>query len=158
MSSCPVQVLESKRALLHQPVSLDRFVPFPAASRNPMALLADDDPDMLLLARMALDPYQITVHAAANGGLALAYLRARKYSLVLLDLGLPDMNGLEVLNALRHGSAENEVPVLIITGDRSTEAMARSFNAGAQEFVMKPFNLRELGLRASRLIDPRCRG
>jgi DNA-binding response OmpR family regulator len=77
---------------------------------------------------------------------------------VLLDLGLPDMNGLEVLNALRHGSAENEVPVLIITGDRSTEAMARSFNAGAQEFVMKPFNLRELGLRASRLIDPRCRG
>ncbi len=158
MSSCPMQVLESKRASLHVPTPLDRSIPFPAASRYPTALLADDDPDMLLLARMALDPYQITVHAAANGGLALAYLRARKYALVLLDLGLPDMNGLEVLNALRHERVENDIPVLILTGDGSTEAMARSFNAGAQEFVMKPFNLRELGLRASRLIDPRHRG
>jgi DNA-binding response OmpR family regulator len=157
MSSCPVQVLESKRASLYLPVPFDRLVPFPAASRYPTALLADDDPDMLLLARMALDPHRITVHSAANGELALAYLRARKYALVLLDLGLPDMNGLEVLNELRDGNAKNEVPVLILTGDGSTDAMARSFGAGAQEFVMKPFNLQELGLRASRLIDPRHR-
>ena len=117
-------------------------------------LIVDDDPDVAPLVDRALRPYNICTEAVMRGVDAIARMRRSRYDLVVLDLAMGDVHGFDVLRMIRELPLNRDIPVLILTADGSHEAMARSFGIGADEFVKKPFDPRELGMRAFRLMRP----
>lgn len=147
--------------------SLDTDAASPAAKREihpfcdlyvdllpPSVLIADDDPNIAPLVLAALKPYRLHTEAVHDGAQALSRLRQRIFNLVILDLEMAGVHGLDVLRGLREIPRYEHLPVLILTADGSNDAIARSFGYGADEFVKKPFDISELGLRAFRLIRP----
>ncbi len=122
--------------------------------RKPSALVVDDDPDIPPLVELALGRYTISSDHTRDGANAMARLRSGIYDLVILDLGLAGLTGFDVLQALKKESKLREIPVIVLTGNDSEEALARSFGYGADDFVLKPFKSTELGMRAYRLLYP----
>jgi DNA-binding response OmpR family regulator len=126
----------------------------PPAEPKYTVLIVDDDPDIAPLVDTALRPFNIQIEAVARGADALTRVGVCKYDLVVLDLAMSDVHGLDILRALRELPLNRNVPVLVLTANGSHEALARRFGLGADEFVRKPFDRRELGMRAFRLIRP----
>jgi DNA-binding response OmpR family regulator len=87
---------------------------------------------------------------AATGALAIGLATREAYDVVLLDLNLPDLDGLEVCRAIKARAPRN-VPVLMLTARDAFEDKARGFNEGADDYLTKPFDLRELALRCEAL-------
>ena len=87
---------------------------------------------------------------AATGALAIGLATREAYDVVLLDLNLPDLDGLEVCRAIKARAPRN-VPVLMLTARDAFEDKARGFNEGADYYLTKPFDLRELALRCEAL-------
>jgi len=106
-----------------------------------LALIVDDEVQIRRLLRVALEAENYQVHEAENGNDGLIEIANRKPAIVLLDLGLPDMNGLEVLKRLREWS---EVPVLILSVRDDEEGKITALDAGAEDYVTKPFSTPEL--------------
>ncbi len=131
-----------------------RSVECRAAADEPLVLIADDDPNIAPLVDVALKPFHFRTDAVASGAAALVRLRARSYDLLVLDLGMADVDGFDVLRNLRDQPDYERVPVLILSGNSSDDALARSFGYGADEFIKKPFDLFDLGVRAFRLARP----
>jgi two-component system KDP operon response regulator KdpE len=105
------------------------------------ALIIDDEVQIRRLLRLALDSKGYTVRDAENGTLGLQAAVHHKPDVVILDLGLPDLDGVDVLKRLREWS---QVPVLVLTV-RDQEAMKlAAFDAGADDYVTKPFSTAEL--------------
>ena len=105
-------------------------------------LLVEDD---VLLAdglQTALRREGFTVNVVATGAAALTTFSADKPELVILDLGLPDMDGLEVLEKLRAG--DKQLPVLILTARDTTEDKVSGLDLGADDYLVKPFEMPEL--------------
>lgn len=123
-------------------------------ARKPSALVVDDDPDIHPLVGLALGRYAISSDSVNDGARAMEQLRAHTYDLVVLDLGMPEPNGFDVLQALKKEGRLREIPVIVLTANDSDEALARSFGYGADDFVVKPFKANELGMRAYRLLYP----
>ncbi|HEX4593003.1 MAG TPA: response regulator [Bryobacteraceae bacterium] len=121
---------------------------------NPSALIVDDDPDIHPLVKAALNHYAVTSESVHDGTAALARLKAHRYDLVILDLGLAELNGFDILRALKTQERLKEIPVIVLTANGSEESLARSFGYGADDFVAKPFKASELGMRAYRLLYP----
>ncbi|MDA9185203.1 response regulator transcription factor, partial [Gammaproteobacteria bacterium] len=92
--------------------------------------------------------YKVT--HAGDGLVADQQLRAYEFDLVVLDLGLPDMDGLEVLRALRQ--RKQAVPVLVLTARDGMDQQIESLDAGADDYMEKPFDLRELQARVRALL------
>lgn len=112
-------------------------------------LLVEDDPLLGDGVRAGVAQEGYAVDWVQDGKSALAALEAERYDLVLLDLGLPRMSGLDVLAALR--SRGNGVPVLILTArDRVADRVA-GLDAGADDYLVKPFDLDELAARVRAL-------
>ena len=104
-------------------------------------LVVDDEPKIVRLARDYLEHARFSVLTARDGKSALAAARAARPDLVLLDLGLPDMDGLDVCRALRKGSS---VPIIMLTArDQDTDKVA-GLELGADDYVTKPFSPKEL--------------
>ncbi len=120
----------------------------PTPMLPPHVLLIEDHPDDADLIRRALAErgvHDLTV--ITHGAAALDYLRRQGTflgraesdpALILLDLGLPDMNGLEVLEALRGDASLRHVPVVVLTISEEEAHRARSFETGANLFISKP--------------------
>ncbi|HLW35789.1 MAG TPA: response regulator [Chthoniobacterales bacterium] len=108
---------------------------------KPIALIVDDEVQIRRLLRVALENENYQVHEAETGGQALVEIANRKPAVILLDLGLPDMDGLEVLKRLREWS---EVPVLILSVRDDEEGKVAALDAGADDYVTKPFSSVEL--------------
>jgi DNA-binding response OmpR family regulator len=87
---------------------------------------------------------------AASGRLAIELATRNLYDVVLLDLNLPDVDGLEVCRAIKAGAPSN-VPVLMLTARDAFEDKARGFQSGADDYLAKPFDLREVALRCEAL-------
>ena len=126
----------------------------PAARRKPVVLLVDDDPDIAPLVEFALERYACCVKSVLDGASALEQLRSTTYDLVILDLGMEEMGGLDVLREMKNEPHWSDIPVLVLTSDNSEAALARSFGYGADDFVNKPFKDSELAMRAYRLVQP----
>ncbi|TMF22986.1 MAG: response regulator transcription factor [Chloroflexi bacterium] len=104
-------------------------------------LLVEDEPDMLDLTAYVLRRERFVVAEAADGAAALRRWKADRPDIVVLDLGLPSVDGFEVLRRIRE---ESETPVLILTARRNGPDIARAFNLGTDDFLAKPFEFREL--------------
>lgn len=148
------QCFETQVGLARPPLLLSQSVRFPVAEPMETALVIDDDPDIAPLVDMALRRFHVRTETVYGGVDAIMRMRERSYDLVVLDLTMGDLHGFDVLRSLRQLPLNKDVPVLILTANGSHEAIARSFGHGADEFVQKPFDLREFGLRAFRLIRP----
>lgn len=105
------------------------------------ALIIDDEIQIRRLLRMALESKGITVRDAENGQMGLQEAVFHKPDVILLDLGLPDMDGVEVLKRLREWS---KVPVLILSVRDQEAVKLAAFDAGADDYVSKPFSTAEL--------------
>lgn len=110
------------------------------------ALIIDDEIQIRRLLRMALESKGFTVRDAATGQLGLQDAVFHKPDVILLDLGLPDMDGVEVLKRLREWSS---VPVLILSVRDQEAVKLAAFDAGADDYVTKPFSTAELIARLS---------
>src|SRR6266568_973563 len=104
-------------------------------------LLVEDDPDMLDLTSYVLRRERFVVAEAADGAQALRRWKADRPDIVVLDLGLPSLDGFEVLRRIRE---DGETPVLVVTGRRDAQDILRAFNLGTDDFVPKPFEFRQL--------------
>ena len=101
----------------------------------------------------ALRDAHLTVETAANGADADALLHTQDYALVILDLTLPKMDGLEVLRRLRaRGGARANTPVMILTARGGLEERVQGLNLGADDYLAKPFELPELEARVKALL------
>jgi len=108
---------------------------------KPVALIIDDEVQIRRLLRIALESENYRVHEAENGQQGLIEIANRKPVVILLDLGLPDMDGLEVLKRLREWS---EVPVVVLTVRDDEQEKVAALDAGAEDYVTKPFSTPEL--------------
>jgi len=108
---------------------------------KPIALIIDDEVQIRRLLRVALESENYQVHEAETGQQGLVDLANSKPSVVLLDLGLPDLDGLEVLKRLREWS---EVPVVVLTVRDDEREKVAALDAGADDYVTKPFSSPEL--------------
>jgi len=105
------------------------------------ALIVDDEPPIRRLLRLALEPQGYRVFEADGGQLGLQEAAARRPDVIVLDLGLPDMDGVAVLKRLREWS---QAPVLVLTvRDRESDKVA-ALDAGADDYLTKPFGTAEL--------------
>jgi two-component system KDP operon response regulator KdpE len=104
-------------------------------------LIVDDEPQILRALRINLHARQYDICAAADGASALREARSSRPDLVVLDLGLPDMDGIEVIRQLRSWT---EVPIIVLSGRSTSNDKVDALDAGADDYVTKPFGLDEL--------------
>ncbi|MEV7542484.1 response regulator transcription factor [Streptomyces sp. NPDC089915] len=104
-------------------------------------LVVDDEPQLARLLVINLKARKYEVDCAQDGGTALDAVAARRPDVVLLDLGLPDMDGIEVIRRLRVWS---QVPVLVVSARHGSQEKIDALDAGADDYVTKPFSMDEL--------------
>src|SRR6201996_6604724 len=104
-------------------------------------LVVDDEPQILRALRINLRARHYEVMVAANGTQALDEAAAHPPDLVILDLGLPDMDGVEVIGGLRGWTA---VPIIVLSGRADSTDKVEALDAGADDYVTKPFGMDEL--------------
>ena len=107
-------------------------------------LVADDDPSLLVLAQAALEPDGHTVAVAENGEEACRLFDEQNPDLVLLDVGMPRLDGFGVLRRLRDSTGGELTPVVMLTALDDNESVARAFEVGATDFQTKPVDWRVL--------------
>ena len=115
----------------------------PRQSRQTI-LVVDDDPHIVELSRLYLERDDYQVITATDGAEGLARAREEKPALVVLDIMLPRLNGLEVCRALRR---ESDVPIIMLTARVEEEDRLAGLDLGADDYVTKPFSPRELAAR-----------
>ena len=104
-------------------------------------LVVDDEPQIRRLLRITCESADYRVDEAASGREGLSLVAGNRPDAVILDLGLPDIAGIEVLRQLREWS---EVPVLILSAKQEPEDKVEALDAGADDYVTKPFDSKEL--------------
>jgi len=104
-------------------------------------LVVDDEPQILRALRINLRARRYEVYIAATGTEALTVAAAHPPDLVILDLGLPDMDGVEVIGGLRGWTA---VPIIVLSGRADSSDKVEALDAGADDYVTKPFGMDEL--------------
>jgi DNA-binding response OmpR family regulator len=111
---------------------------------RPLVLVADDDPDIRCLVALRLEKSGYDVVAAADGEQALATAVERAPDLALLDVMMPKLDGYEVTERLRQQEATRHLPVILLTARVQESDIARGVEAGADDYVKKPFSTSEL--------------
>ena len=128
-------------------------------SPSSTVLLVEDDPQMWEVLRALLLDDHILLTGAKDAAESLARLRETPYDLILLDLGLPGMNGFDLLRQFKESPETEAIPVIVLTAWNSTADKLRGFELGAVDYLTKPFEASELrarlrsALRAKHLQD-----
>ena len=120
---------------------------------KPIILLVDDNPHNLQVLGRILQEEKYRTEFAINGRSALEWINKKKFDLILLDLNMPEMNGFEVCKKIRAQKDTHEVPIIFLSAESERESILKGFEAGAQDFVTKPFDTRELLARVKTHLD-----
>jgi DNA-binding response OmpR family regulator len=118
---------------------------------QPVVLVADDDDDILLLVTTRLRRDGFDVIQARDGDEALDLALERRPDIAVLDIGMPGLDGLEVVRAIRADDATKDMRVLLLTAKAQESDVRRGFDAGADAYVKKPFSPAELSNRVREL-------
>jgi CheY-like chemotaxis protein len=127
-------------------------------------LVVDDDEDVRCIVKSVLCASGFRVESVSTAEEALDHLMRARVDLVVLDSSLPGMSGVELVRLLRRDPGLGALPVLFLSSHCSSADVATAFDAGADDFVGKPFRARELGARIlgllsrSRPLEPRVAG
>jgi putative two-component system response regulator len=117
-------------------------------------LVCEDDPAMVRIFQFLLRQQGIrSVITTGNGTQAAPLARQPNPSLILLDLMLPGKDGLGVLQELKENEETRLIPVIVISGKESHEQVQQAMSAGAIDYVIKPFEPMELGMRIKNFLD-----
>jgi two-component system sensor histidine kinase ChiS len=125
----------------------------PVTPGVPLILVVDDEPINIQVLRNVLQPVGYTVRAAENGADALAFIDRLKPDLVVLDVMMPGMSGLEVAKAIRERYDLLDVPIVMVTARSRTRDVIAGFEHGANDYVVKPFVKDELLARVATLLE-----
>jgi two-component system alkaline phosphatase synthesis response regulator PhoP len=110
-------------------------------------LVVDDERDLIAPLKMSLESDNYNVIEAYAGHEAIKKARDEIPDLVLLDIGLPDMDGYEVCNALKKDPLTGLIPIIMVTGKDKINEKIEGLDSGADDYVTKPFDLKELKAR-----------
>jgi two-component system KDP operon response regulator KdpE len=124
-------------------------------STEPLLLVVDDDQAIQRLVKLELEEQGFRVQTCGTGAEALSLAMDQRPDLLVLDINLPDRQGLDVLSDLRERS---EVPVILLTGRTGTRDRVRGLDLGADDYVVKPFSPEELGARVRAVLRRRTQG
>ena len=121
--------------------------------KGPLVMVVDDDDDNLTLLEYALELINVSFRAVKTGHEAIALARQHQFSLILLDILLPDMNGIQVLQWLRQHTDNGYTPAIAVTalcreGDRD-----RILESGFTDYLLKPFMLDDLTRMVSQYLS-----
>lgn len=131
-----------------------RGLPLLFRKRTAQVLVADDERDMLRFIRSQLaEHYEVL--EAVNGRQALEMIKQFLPDLVILDMMMPELDGLDVCRTLRNDTSTKSIPVIILTARADDETRLTLLDAGANDFLAKPFSSAELHLRTRNLIQSR---
>ncbi len=115
-------------------------------------LVVEDEPDLASLIAFNLKQAKFEVEVAYNGETALDIAGVRRPHLVVLDLMLPDISGVEVCRELKRSTNTSYVPVLMLTAKKEEADRVAGFEAGADDYIVKPFSVLELVLRVKAVL------
>ena len=115
-------------------------------------LIVDDDPVNLQVLRNHFMPYHHNITEASNGTDALEIVMNNKPDLILLDVMMPRISGYEVCRSIREKYNHNELPVIMLTAKRLINDLIEGFDAGANDYLVKPFDKRELLARVNTML------
>jgi two-component system phosphate regulon response regulator PhoB len=119
---------------------------------SPSVLVIDDEPDLLELVRINLEQAGYRTSTAASGRAALEALRRSRPDLIVLDLMLPDVSGMDVCRRLRSDPETADLPIIMLTAKADEVDRVVGFELGADDYVTKPFSPRELVLRVGAVL------
>lgn len=114
------------------------------AKADPVVIVIEDDPAIRRFLRTSLSTQGFSVHQATTGKQGIIEAGVRKPDLLILDLGLPDMDGVEVIKAIRAWSA---MPIIILSARSGEQPKINALDAGADDYLTKPFGFGELMAR-----------
>jgi DNA-binding response OmpR family regulator len=120
---------------------------------GPVILVVDDNPRNLQVLGKLLQEEKYEIEFAVNGEATLEWLENKHFDLILLDLNMPGMNGFEVCKKIRSDNELGEVPVIFLSAESERESILKGFEVGAQDYVTKPFDSRELLARVRTQLD-----
>jgi CheY-like chemotaxis protein len=123
--------------------------------QNPLVLVADDSRTILAMVSSRLERAGYEVVGVSNGDDALAIAEQRLPALVILDVEMPAMDGLEVTRRLRANDATREIPIVLLTAHTETEEVEAGVAAGATAYITKPFSPQELEARIEDILGRR---
>jgi DNA-binding response OmpR family regulator len=115
-------------------------------------LVADDDEDILTLVQLRLSRSGFEVIVARDGEEALRLAQERHPDLAVLDWMMPKASGLEVLRAIRANSETADIPVVLLTARASEADVQEGLDAGADDYIAKPFSPQELATRVQTIL------
>jgi two-component system, sensor histidine kinase and response regulator len=113
----------------------------------PVILIVDDNPQNLQVLGKQLQEKKYEIEFAINGPAALDWLDIKQFDLILLDINMPGMSGFDVCKKIRLNPEMNNVPIIFLSADTERESILRGFEMGAQDYITKPFDSRELIVR-----------
>ena len=122
---------------------------------RPLVLLADDDQDILDLVAFRLERAEYNVLKATDGEEALRLTLEKCPDLAVLDVMMPKMDGVEVVRRIRQNEATSRMPVILLSAAVHEAAVARGFEAGADDYMKKPFSPPELLARVQAVLGRR---
>ena len=114
-------------------------------------LLVEDEENLHDALKLNLELEGYEVSSAYDGGSAIKAVQSEYFDLIILDVMLPEMDGINVTETIRLGN--NEVPILILSAKNSSADKVLGLKKGADDYMTKPFNLEELLLRVQKLIE-----
>lgn len=103
-------------------------------------LAVDDDVDICELIEVNLEKEGHFVEVASGGGEAITKLKSEEYDLLILDLGMPGIDGWEVLKEVKANEKTKNLPVIILTGKTEERDMLKGYESGAETYLVKPFD------------------
>ena len=124
---------------------------------KPRILIVEDEPDVASLMKLAVERSGATASIVASGDAAVEAVADDLPDLILLDLNLPVVSGIEVCRILRSRAESSRLPLIIVTARTSENDRVRGLREGADDYITKPFSLRELAARVEAVLR-RTRG
>ena len=122
------------------------------ASQPPVVLVADDDADIRELVAFRLDRAGYSILEAPDGEQALLLAQERRPDLAILDVMMPKLTGYDVTRELRRDEGTRRLPVILLTARVQEHDVARGFDAGADDYIKKPFSPQELQARVQAIL------
>jgi len=120
---------------------------------RPLVVVADDEEDILVLVSFRLGRAGCEVVTAVDGRQALDLILDRRPDLAVLDVRMPKMTGIEVLREVRADATVGETPVILLSAGVQEDSISQGLEAGANEYMKKPFSPDELAARVEALVN-----
>lgn len=121
--------------------------------RKKNVLIVDDDPDVLDMLKRLLEKLEYTPFVASNGEQGINIIDKNKIDVVVSDLVMPEMNGMELLKRVK--SRKGDIPFVMITGYPTIETAVEAIQKGAYDYLTKPFQVEDVQIKIDRALEKR---